>query len=96
MHAVDAVLGIHLALESWFPSPSESGFHIEYPSLLINNLSMDVLLEGVKEDPAGVLQKQRRVGQQQRLAARPRKREGGSNRGLRAGSHVCKIFLAQV
>ena len=47
VHAVDAVLGIHLALESWFPSPSESGFHIEYPSLLINNLSIDVLLEGV-------------------------------------------------
>ena len=36
VHAVDAVLGIHLPLESWFPSPGESGFHIEYLSIIMN------------------------------------------------------------
>lgn len=55
----------------------------DYPQSNSNSL-----LEGVKEDPAGVLQEERRIGQQQRLLARPAEGEGCANRGLGASSHV--------
>ena len=54
------------------------------------NLSSNSLLKGVQEDPAGVLQEERRVGQQQRLLAGPAEGEGRPNRGLGAGSHILK------
>ena len=46
------------------------------------------LLKGVQEDPASVLQQERRVGEEQRLLARSAEGEGCANRGLGASSHV--------
>ena len=54
------------------------------------NEEENLLLEGVEEDPGGVLEEQGGVGQQQRLLVGPREGEGGALGRLGVCPHICK------